>query len=163
MRTQTVQTLDTYVINAMCLQTQREHNFYILTDHDIPVVTSRTMDVYRPYLIKNIRSISALVKTLIHECTDFEYLRDQWYIERGAASSISQIAMCQSYQRIIAKGPAVIPHILRQMEAEGDEPDMWFWALRVLTDTDPVSEEDRGDFPNMAKAWLKWASTRYVW
>ena len=161
MRTQTVQTLDTYVINAVCLQPEGGVSIYALTGHDIEAARFRTTDIYHPYLI-NIQPISAHAKPL-YDYIDLEYLRDQWHTERGAASSISQMAMCPSYQRIIAKGPAVIPHILRHMEAEGDEPDMWFWALRVLTGADPVSEEDRGDFSNMAKAWLKWARSRYVW
>jgi hypothetical protein len=60
-------------------------------------------------------------------------------------------------------GPNAIPLILRQMESEGDEPDMWFWALRVLTDVDPVPEDARGNIVRMSQAWLNWAHTRYVW
>jgi hypothetical protein len=86
-----------------------------------------------------------------------------WHEERGASSSITQMAMCPSYQRIIAMGPKAIPLILKQMESEGDEPDMWFWALRVLTDADPVSDDARGNFARMSEAWLNWARHRYVW
>jgi hypothetical protein len=93
----------------------------------------------------------------------FVHLRQEWQKERGATSSITTMAMCPSYQSIIAIGPAVIPLILRQMESEGDEPDMWFWALRVLTKADPISDDDRGDIVKMTQTWLDWARGRYVW
>jgi hypothetical protein len=94
---------------------------------------------------------------------EFEYFRSKWITERGATSSITEMVLCPSYQCIIAKGPIVIPLILRQMEREGDEPDMWFWALRVLTNANPILESDQGNIVKMAKSWLKWARGRYVW
>lgn len=93
----------------------------------------------------------------------FQELISQWRRERGATSSITKMAMCPSYQRIIAMGERAIPLILRQMQDEGDEPDMWFWALRVLTDADPVPDHARGDISAMARAWLRWARFRYDW
>jgi len=90
-------------------------------------------------------------------------LVSQWRKERGATSSITKMAMCPSYQRIIAMGERVIPFILRELESEGDEPDMWFWALQVLTGNDPVSDEARGNMKKMADAWLDWARRRYAW
>jgi len=90
-------------------------------------------------------------------------LVSQWRQERGAISSITKMAMCPSYQRIIAMGERVIPFILRELESEGDEPDMWFWALQVLTGNDPVSDEARGNVKKMADAWLDWARVRYAW
>ena len=53
-------------------------------------------------------------------------------------------------------GPAAAPLILRQLEAEGDDPDQWFWALRAITGCQPVPEEDFGNFSKMARCWLKW-------
>jgi hypothetical protein len=108
------------------------------------------------------RKSNFIYKDLLPE-QRFELLISQWHNERGATSSVTEMAMCPSYQAIIAAGPRVIPFILRKLEAEGDEPDMWFWALRVLTGEDPVLEEDRGDFEQMAKSWLTWAGSRYVW
>lgn len=93
----------------------------------------------------------------------FQELVSQWHRERGATSFATKMAMCPSYQRIIAMGENAIPLILRQLENEGDEPDHWFWALSVLTGADPVPDEARGDIRDMAKAWLEWARTRYAW
>jgi hypothetical protein len=94
---------------------------------------------------------------------EFQLHIDAWRRERGATSSITRMAMCPAYQQIIAMGPRSIPLIFRQMENEGDEPDMWFWALRVLTGSDPVSDADRGDIVRMAQAWLAWGRRRYAW
>lgn len=93
----------------------------------------------------------------------FEHLRHQWYRERGASSSIVEAAMCPAYQRIIAMGQDAVPLILRQLESEEDQPDMWFWALRVLINADPVSDDDRGDVVAMARTWLSWSRGRYAW
>jgi hypothetical protein len=57
----------------------------------------------------------------------------------------------------MAMGKPVIPIIMAQLRAEGEQPDQWFWALQVLTDgLDPVSEADRGNTVKMAEAWLNW-------
>lgn len=93
----------------------------------------------------------------------FSELVDEWHRERGATSSITAMAMCPSYQKIIGLGPRAIPLIMRRMEVEGGQPDMWFWALRVLTGADPVADSDRGDTVRMAQAWLRWGRERYAW
>jgi hypothetical protein len=79
-------------------------------------------------------------------------------------SSITESAACPSYQAIIGMGPTVVPLILAQLEAEGDEPDQWFWALKAITGDDPVKDQDRGDFVAMANSWLAWArADGYAW
>lgn len=93
---------------------------------------------------------------------EFKQLLSQWHAERGSSSSTTEIVLCPSYQAIIGMGSKVVPLILAQMEAEGEHPDHWFWALRVLTKADPIPEEDQGDSRKMAQAWLQWASRRYV-
>ena len=58
-----------------------------------------------------------------------------------------------AYQKIIGLGQQAIPLILKELEKE---PRLWFWALRMLTRTDPVSENILGDLKAMQKAWLDW-------
>lgn len=94
---------------------------------------------------------------------EFNSLRDAWRRERSALSSATQMAMTPSYQRIIGMGERAIPQILRGLEAEGDNPDHWFWALAAITRANPVPEEHRGDMPAMARAWIEWARDRYAW
>jgi hypothetical protein len=89
----------------------------------------------------------------------FNELSAKWKKERGISSSLSKAAMSPSYQKIIGLGPDVIPLILRRLREEGDHPDFWFWALESLTGENPVSEDDRGKFRAMAKAWLAWGQS----
>lgn len=96
--------------------------------------------------------------------TVFDDLVSQWRKERGATSSITEIVMCRSHLRIIGMGPMAIPLILREMEDEGDDPDMWFVALQMLTGADPVTDDARGNFKKMAALWFDWAHRHeYVW
>src|SRR5438874_1248910 len=67
--------------------------------------------------------------TLSSSDQDFHRLKELWRKERGATSSITAMAVCPSYQRIVAMGKPIVPLILRELENEGDQPDMWFWAL----------------------------------
>ena len=93
----------------------------------------------------------------------FNDFLENWHKERGATSFISEMAMCPSYQKIIGMGDKVVPLIFRQLEIEGDEPDMWFWALRAITSADPVTDDMRGNMVKMAEAWLNWGRSKYVW
>jgi hypothetical protein len=99
-----------------------------------------------------------------HDWWKFQGLRSRWHDERGATSSITEMAMCDSYLRIIGMGQKAVPLILHQMEREGSEPDQWFWALQILTEADPVPEEERGDFEAMSRTWRDWAARNwYTW
>jgi len=94
----------------------------------------------------------------------FSALVSQWHLERGATSSITEIAACPAYHRIMGMGEEAIPLIIDQLKKEGDEPDQWFWALNVITGDNPVKAEDRGDFVKMAAAWISWAQRKgYAW
>jgi hypothetical protein len=112
---------------------------------------------------RTFRVVTINGKTVAADQQVFDVLRQQWHRERGATSSITTMAMCPAYQSIIAKGPKIIPRILRQLELEGDEPDMWFWALRVLTNENPVPLDAQGDVVRMAQAWLTWGRAHYAW
>lgn len=107
--------------------------------------------------------IAAESEVSIPDWFEFRRLISQWHNERGATSSISKMAMCPSYQRLIANGQRFLPLILRQMESEGDEPDQWFWALHAITGADPITEDMRGDIVQMSRAWLNWARNNYAW
>jgi len=68
------------------------------------------------------------------------------------------MSMLEPYQKIIAMGKPAVPLILAQLRTEGDDPDQWFWALRVITGENPVRPEHQGDFLAMANAWLAWGT-----
>jgi len=51
-------------------------------------------------------------------------------------------------------GPAALPLIFKELRRE---PDHWFWALKAITNKDPVPEDHRGRMKLMAEDWLRWA------
>jgi hypothetical protein len=83
----------------------------------------------------------------------FARLKKEWKTQRGPESSTTRLVMHPAYQKIIGMGPAVVPLLLRELE---NNLDNWFWALRAITEADPVPPEVRGDGAAMAQAWLKW-------
>ena len=97
-----------------------------------------------------------VVQTEADDWVRFQSLAEQWRAERGATSSITAAAMCPAYQSIIGMGTVALPFIFDALQAEGNDPDQWFWALKSIGGVEPVPEEDRGDFRAMAATWLKW-------
>jgi hypothetical protein len=100
-----------------------------------------------------------VVDSKVKKWSKFQSLVKQWRLERGATSSITVMSGLTSYQKIIGMGDDAVPMILSQLKSEGDEPDQWFWALKMITDLDPVRPEDRGNFVAMAQAWLAWGES----
>lgn len=102
--------------------------------------------------------------TILDDYLVFKALIDEWHVQRGTTSSLTEMVLCPAYQSIIGMGQKVIPLILTQLEAEGDDPDHWFWALQVLTRANPVRDEDQGNLARMSQAWLRWAASEgYAW
>lgn len=93
----------------------------------------------------------------------FARLVAQWHQERGATSSLSEMILCPSYQRIIGMGAKALPLILARMEYEQDDPDHWSAALEAITGDDPVPKDAYGDTVKTAEAWFAWAEKNNVW
>jgi hypothetical protein len=87
----------------------------------------------------------------------FTRLRDEWKAKRGHHSDTLTLVMHPAYQSIIGMGPDAIPFLLRELATR---PDRWFWALRAITEEDPVPPEDRGNSEAMTRAWLEWGKAR---
>jgi hypothetical protein len=83
----------------------------------------------------------------------FNVLAEQWYLDTLITSSYFDKILHPAYQKILRLDQAAIPLILRELQAM---PNDWFWALRILTDEDPVKPEQAGDMQAMAEAWLAW-------
>jgi len=91
----------------------------------------------------------------------FKRLAATWKSQRGPISSPTKLVMHPAYQSIIGMGPVAIPLLLRALE---QELDLWFWALRAISETDPVPPSSRGRMKEMAAAWLKWGHEHgYRW
>jgi hypothetical protein len=89
--------------------------------------------------------------------TTFQSLKENWKNTRGPTSSITQLVLHASYQRIIGLGLEVVPHILAELSKETDH---WFWALKSITGEDPVPDDAGGDLSRMTTAWLDWGRDR---
>jgi hypothetical protein len=84
---------------------------------------------------------------------EFTELADHWHEETAHLSSPSRITGNDTYLKIISMGNSVIPLILQDLQDRGGD---WYRALRILSGTDPVSPEVRGEVPRMKEAWLRW-------
>ena len=87
----------------------------------------------------------------------FGKLASDWRAETAHLSSLTAKVAHPAYLRIIGLGPAVLPLILRRLEAE---PAYWFTALRSLTGQNPVGADAAGNFNAMREAWLDWGRSR---
>ena len=87
----------------------------------------------------------------------FHRLKEKWEAETAFLSSVSDIAMHPAYQQIIGMGAASIPLILREMSIKQGQ---WFWALKSITNEDPVKPEHRGIVAEMSRDWLQWGKDR---
>lgn len=85
----------------------------------------------------------------------FDHLADEWGAASRFLSSVQQMCMLPSYQRIIGMGPEAVPFILARMTRS---PGHWFWALEAITGTNPVAKEHEGDLAQMTVDWLDWAA-----
>ena len=83
----------------------------------------------------------------------FERLTREWKSQSEFLSSPTAVAMLPAYQKIIGMGPEIVPLILQELERE---PDQWFWALKSITEADPVVPEHAGAVDLMADDWLRW-------
>jgi hypothetical protein len=88
----------------------------------------------------------------------FSNFKREWKESTPMFSSITEIVMHPSYQRIIGMGPTAIPMILLSMRQELDH---WFWALSAITGENPVPEEHRGKIKKMTEAWLDWGQKNF--
>jgi hypothetical protein len=100
---------------------------------------------------------STMDKVLTELEATFRNLVDQWHRDTDHYSSQTQKAMHPGYQRIIGMGPAALPLIFRELEANSGH---WFWALRAITGDDPTCPADSGKIEKMGEGWLAYGRER---
>jgi hypothetical protein len=83
----------------------------------------------------------------------FAELAATWQEERGYSSSLKDMVLSPSYQRVIALGRPVVPYILAELARK---PDHWFWALTTITGVNPIAHEVAGHLRAMTEAWIRW-------
>ena len=87
----------------------------------------------------------------------FHQLADTWRAATRFLSSPPEACAHPTYREIVALGPDVVPLLLAELAVA---PDLWFAALRELTDADPVPPADCGRMRTMAEHWLAWGRAR---
>lgn len=87
----------------------------------------------------------------------FARLASIWRGETQWLSSTTEIAMHPAYQAIIGMGPEALPMILEDLRENSGH---WYWALKAISDEDPVPPQDRGMVRKMRAAWLQWGKER---
>lgn len=136
---------DTFSERAQKMDTQAEAEFFYHISNRI-----KNLETENIHMIQNEESL-------------FSFWVKQWREERGATSSLTEIATCPSYLKIIGMGEKALPLVLNQLKSEGGNPDHWYIALESITGEDPVPEEAYGDTVKIAEAWLQWAEEKNVW
>lgn len=86
----------------------------------------------------------------------FKVLASEWKQDTKFLSNTTTKSMHPAYQKIIGMGEVAVPLILNDLAANG--PDDWFWALHVITDANPITDDIAGNMALMTEAWLKWGS-----
>ena len=84
----------------------------------------------------------------------FKKLARIWKSETELHSKVSKRILHPAYQKIIGMGETALPLILKDLAENG--PDDWFWALKAITDENPITQEIAGDMSAMTEAWLQW-------
>lgn len=87
----------------------------------------------------------------------FRFLAQQWRNETQWLSSTTEIAMNPAYQAIIGMGAEALPMILDDLRQNSGH---WYWALKAISNEDPVVPRDRGSIKKMKDAWLQWGETK---
>jgi hypothetical protein len=78
----------------------------------------------------------------------------EWKAGTRYLSDTNAICTHFAYQKIVGMGVEALPFIFRELRVR---PDHWFWALKAITNQDPVPEEHLGRMKLMAQDWLAWA------
>lgn len=83
---------------------------------------------------------------------------EQWIKETSHLSSTERF-FNEHHRKIVEMGEAVVPILLADLVDGLEKPEgptHWFWALKLITEEDPVPEKDRGLIEPMALAWIEW-------
>jgi len=89
----------------------------------------------------------------------FGWLSSQWREDTQWLSSTTEIAMHPAYQAIIGMGADALPMILEDLRSSSGH---WYWALKAISDEDPVPPKDRGAIKKMKGAWLRWGEQKGI-
>lgn len=105
--------------------------------------------------VTNAQKIRSITRTM----AVFNSSLAQWKQDTAFTSSLTEMLLHPSYQRIIGLGPDVVPFILMELKDNGGH---WFWALAALSGENPVKPEHQGKPRLMKEAWLAWGQANHL-
>ena len=83
---------------------------------------------------------------------------EQWIKETQNISGTEKF-FNEHHRKIVEMGNEIVPILLNDiaigLRADGGPPH-WFWALKLITEEDPVPTKERGNIELMAKRWIDW-------
>jgi hypothetical protein len=91
--------------------------------------------------------------------SEFKKHERKWKRETRFTSSPSEKYLHPSYARIIGLGWPAVALILKSLRRQRDD---WFYALRAITGSNPVTSTMSGNMVAMTAAWLKWGGQRGI-
>ncbi len=108
---------------------------------------------------KYIIEISAAAKTDDHFWQEIKFtiLAKKWEEETKFFSFTRQIVANEHYQQIISMGLKIVPLLLKDLQRTNRH---WFFALRSITETNPVPKEHEGKVQLMVNDWISWGKKR---
>lgn len=89
---------------------------------------------------------------------EFNKLCRWWRSDTAPLSALADIVIHEGYQQIMAMGEEGLPLILNELKQNPDNPDHWFWALRMIAREDPANQATTR--AAAARAWLAWGRTQ---
>jgi hypothetical protein len=90
----------------------------------------------------------------------FNELAKNWKSETAGYSIVSHKYTNKNYLAIMGMGLAgipIVPLILKDLERG---PEFWHYALKNITNENPVPKEDINNLAKIRKAWLAWGKKR---
>ena len=84
----------------------------------------------------------------------FDYLKKRWIAETRILSNPRLKYNNENYQEIIKLDSYILPYLIDDLR-ENDYD--WFFALREITNDDPIKKGHEGYYDLMKQDWLDWA------
>ena|ERR1700685_641139 len=139
--------------NMPCVHVNRLENLYpVGQSSESRAVAQLVQNAYTHFLSPN--RVSGIIK---NPAQRFYSLKTQWQAAVRFLSDTNEICTHETYQKIIGMGEKALPFIYYELK---NDPDYWFWALKAITDEDPVPKSDRGNLDEMTQLWLEWLEER---
>lgn len=86
----------------------------------------------------------------------FDLLKNLWLQETKMSSNIYHTINHPAHLQIIQLGSEVLPYILKDLKEHSNH---WFYTLNIMTEQNPVKEENVGNVTKMTEDWIEWART----